>query len=239
MNENVVEHLHDLRAASDEPYLGPGPAAARVRATERRRHRRGALAVALVLVFALFTAVGLGRERPDRLRPADAPPSPGRDVISEAPYTSAPNPGKPSGSPLRRTWATGWADQTLTLPKNDMCPGPRVKFSDGQAAEPPWQYSIRSEGVAYGDVTGDGSDEAAVVIECHRSAQESRFLVAVFGIGSGVAIEPLGALWAEQADVDPVLSIRDGTIRVDLRPASGGTRVISYRWDGSRFTPLK
>lgn len=225
MNESIDQQLHDLRAAADDPYQGPGPGPARARATERRRRRLGAVAVAAVLLVAAVF-VGLRQEKPVRLQPAT--PS----------TTSAP--AVPMVRSVSKDWRIDWPNSVMNLPANEDCPHHRVQFTNGKASFPPWQYSIGKP--TYGDFTGDGRDDAVVVIECHGDAKvggpESRWLVAAFTANERGGPKPLADLYSEQSYVTPVVSISGGVITLELRFAGADWRIEKYRWDGASMTRI-
>ncbi|WP_035858893.1 hypothetical protein [Cryptosporangium arvum] len=237
MSDDVVEHLHDLRGAADEPYRGAGPVAARARAAAHRRRRRGAVAGALVLIVAAVV-VGFWPEQPARLQPA----GPARTSSATLPQPSFPATG--SASPADREvpddWRIDWANSIMNLPANDGCPHRRVQFTDGTATFAPWQYSIGEP--AYGDFTGDGRDDAVVVVECHGDADvggpESRWVVAAFTSNERGGPEPLESLYAEQAYVVPVVTIADQVIRLELRYEGGAWQIERYRWDGEKMNRI-
>ncbi|MFG1927885.1 hypothetical protein [Cryptosporangium sp. NPDC048952] len=236
MNENIDEHLRDLRAAADEPYRGPGPAAARARATQRRRRLGAMVAAVVVLVAAVF--VGLWQERPDRLQPA------ARGGSSSTGSSEVPIPTSAPPTPLSRSvsddWRIDWPNSVMNLPTNDGCPHRRVQFTDGKAAFPPWQYSIGAP--SYGDFTGDDRDDAVVVLECHGDADvggpESRWVVAAFTSNERGGPKPLAALYAEQSYVVPVVTIAGQVITLELQFAGGPWRTEEYRWDGEKMNRI-
>jgi hypothetical protein len=256
-DEHVIALLRGLRDAPDAPYRGAGPAPAREQGARRRRHQRVALAVAVVVlvVAAIGVVLGLDRDGTDRLQPATPPP------VSQAPLPPTPSPGtedtpspgasgpdarvRAPGAPVTSLGRIDWANSVMNLPPNDGCPQTRVRFTDGKATLPGGEsYSIngtRYGPPVYGDITGDGRDDAVVVIECHggdKYGPESRILIAAFVGNAKGGPAPLGAVWAAQAYVAPVPRIDGGTVVVNFRPSDGVTEIKSYRWNGKAFAQV-
>ncbi|GAA0238076.1 hypothetical protein [Cryptosporangium japonicum] len=233
----MSEYLRDLRAAADEPYRGPGPAAARARAATRRRRRRNAVVVAAVLVVATVV-VGFWPERPARLKPA----TPTRTSSAVVPEPRFPPTGSatPGDRDVPDDWRIDWANSIMNLPTNDGCPHQRVRFVDGKATFAPWQYSIGEP--VYGDFTGDGRDDAVVVVECHGDADvggpESRQVVAAFTSNERGGPNPLEALYSGQEYVRPVVTIADEVITLELRYEGGPWRIEEYRWNGQQMNRI-
>lgn len=266
-HDHVVEHLADLRAASDAPYVGAGPAAARTRAAERlRRWRATSAALAAVLVVLLAgIVVTLGRDGPDRLRPA-TPPSSSDSAGPSATGSSATGPSAtspsataspsaalaatssrtpdPTGPPPEETYTSlgpiDWANSIMNLPPNQMCPHGRVRFSAGEASFPPWKYSILEHGPpVYGDVNGDGLQDAIALIECHGNADvggpEPRFVISAYTGNANGGPTPLGSVYEDQVSKQPRVRLDGRTILIDFLPTDPRIEPDKYRWNGTRF----
>jgi hypothetical protein len=96
----------------------------------------------------------------------------------------------------------------------------------GVSGNPDLPLTFSKVEVSYGDLTGDGVEEAAVTLRFGGGS-----IVYVYGIEGG-APKPLGAFGPHYALDAPLKSvaIKDGTLVESLR---GGELV--WRWDGSRF----
>lgn len=118
--------------------------------------------------------------------------------------------------------------------------------TDGTASTPSGAtLSVLVDGIAYGDVTGDGEDEAVVLVTCNAGGNASWTVPLVYGIGQGGGVERLGILDAPDRDDRAVqsASISDGQIVTDEvvflpddpRCCPSATGATIWEWDGTAF----
>lgn len=100
--------------------------------------------------------------------------------------------------------AVDWLNTTLTIPPINGCPEEEtVTFTDGKAETESQVYRFAFDGVIkYGDVTGDGNDEALALIDCGPHNSHYTGALVVFSEGDervepiGVAVNP--AIWTQR-----------------------------------------
>lgn len=245
MSDQTTDPLADPLAEAFEgfrgetlPYLaGPGGAGARATVRRRRQLRAGAAVCALALL-AGGSALALARLTPatDRLTPATPPASaPASAPADPAPSTGpSPSPSpSPSAAPVSLR-ATDWANAALTIPKAGDCPGASVTFSKGSAASGDYSYTILpgTFAPAYGDVDGDGTEDAVVLVTCGTNPLPIQQLLVISGTG-----HTLGAVTMSFASYGfGAYSVRAGKIHATVAElADGRTQQRIYGWNGSRI----
>lgn len=108
--------------------------------------------------------------------------------------------------------------------------------------------SVDVDATAYGDLTGDGADEAVVLVSCNAGGNGSWVVALVYGVDGEGDPERLDILDAADRD-DRVItgaSISDGEIVTDevifvdddprCCPSGAGSTI--WAWDGSRFVVM-
>lgn len=248
-DDRMAERLRRLRDDVTPEFAPLGPAAAR--ATVRRR--RTVLAVAVV---ALVVAAGAGAAfavagGPDRLVPADPPPaSPTPTTARSAPTpsrslspTPSPTASASSGPPVG---TVDWSRATLALPALDGCPAGTRTFAAGRSDDrsgptddeyPVWTLTAPARS-AYGDLDGDGADDALVRVACEYGSSST---VVVVGVrrrtdGSLRTLGPVTFADASHAEAVTSVGVTGGRAVIGLARSSTGSRQTrTFRFDGTRF----
>ncbi|MBB3037180.1 hypothetical protein [Hoyosella altamirensis] len=165
------------------------------------------------------------------------------DALDEAPETTeaSDDAEDEAGEAESTPPATDWLNATLTVPAINGCPDEAtVTFEEGKAETDTQVYRFAFDGVVkYGDVTGDGNDEALILLDCGpRDAHYTGALVAFSEGDEG--IEPVGvvvnpATWTERP-IDFTVwhgDIAVAMIDIDLPAVAEDAGEISteyYRW---------
>ncbi|GAA4619522.1 hypothetical protein [Saccharopolyspora hordei] len=123
-----------------------------------------------------------------------------------------------------------WRNAEFTVPRVGPCPQQPVPFTDGAAEVGDWVYRFTPEReVEYADVTGEGVEDALLLVECGpRNAEYSRALVAVTE-----GPRPLGTVVSPPTwrQVPQSCTVQDGVIAVEVEDFdTGGTWTERYRW---------
>ena len=204
---------------------------------------------------------------------------PGTTTV-EGPGTSAPvATTAPAGGGLAgldaRNFTYPTSICTEALGENGPLPGASVTLVDGEATFPPVMdgdrfvsmgYVVAAGDVVYGDVTGDGVDDAVVSLACALAQSDGWWpsvvvisetdgaptVIAsivtsgfeVTGTGTQDAGEPFTYEWFESVlavqAVDGHLAIRWNQAEEQL-PANRGEQrrtTVTYQWDGVTFLPM-
>ncbi len=211
------------------------PPASEVVKRAGRRRTRVVLTAAAVVVLVLAGVAGWQLLRPGRAMP---------------PIVPAPTPsGMPSPDPIRSVdWTKATIDFDAAKPA---CPSGKVTFipAGPGVVAPAWPgLSFLPDNIAYGDLDGDGREEAVVRMECrgvpsgstatpeHAATVGLRNLVAVQRRGDG-SLHLLG--WLPEFGGLPLHRwIADRVVYVDVygtseKPRFGG--VLGWRWNGGAF----
>lgn len=154
----------------------------------------------------------------------------GAVLLALVPATvAAPADARPPSGGAR---GIDWYEAEFDVPPVGPCPQQHVRFHDGAGAANGWIYRIAPErGIDYADVTGDGTEDALVLMDCGPPNSEySRALVALTGSGDGSA-SALGAVvspssW-RQVPVD--FTAWHGDVVVTLLDQDTGERWNEYR----------
>jgi hypothetical protein len=97
------------------------------------------------------------RPAPSATTPATATPT------TATPTTTTPTPTTPAPVAAADLRGVDWRNRTYALGN---CPGTEVTLRDGRWEDPAAGYGVQLVGVLYGDLNGDGTDDALVKLEC-------------------------------------------------------------------------
>ncbi|MFI5954907.1 hypothetical protein [Cryptosporangium sp. NPDC051539] len=257
----------DLREDPAGSFDGPGPDAAEATGRHRRTRRRAVVAAAAAVMLAAGGLAAWGASEPDTLRPI--PPAGPSPTVLPTPSNSPPASSSPSGSPgsspsgrrsssgspspgkITSLRATDWKNAILNLPQwATVCVEKRLRFSGGVATgqNPTYgalRYEILPAGVqpSYGDLTGDGVDEAAVLVRCGLATSESGAAIVVYTENEKGGPRLLGAVTAPQL-ADLRCRIGPGENGVDVmfvrRTPAGrdGPSDEVWRWQNGRLVKI-
>lgn len=102
-------------------------------------------------------------------------------------------------------------------------------------------YSVKLTTVAYGDVTGDGEEDAAIVLTV--SGGGSGFVTegVVYTLRNGRAALLSNFEGGEGGHADSIQNVHmaNGRLGVVYVNRAGNTHSVDYRWDGQRFVPTR
>ncbi|WP_246025458.1 hypothetical protein [Saccharopolyspora antimicrobica] len=123
-----------------------------------------------------------------------------------------------------------WRNAEFTVPAVGPCPQQSVAFAGGAAEVGNWVYRFTPEReVGFADVTGEGVEDALILVECGpRDSEYSRALVAMTE-----GPQPLGTVvsppvWTQVPDG---FTVHDGEIAVRIEDFdTGGSWTERYRW---------
>ncbi|GAA3393647.1 hypothetical protein [Cryptosporangium minutisporangium] len=249
----------------DDPapsFTGPGPDAVATIGRRRRRVRRLTVAV-VALVLGVAGGVGVrALEQPETLRPIQPPPpslspSTTSPIPSGSPSSPSADPsgdptssGSPSASRVTTLRATDWGNAILNVPAiSTGCDAGRLQFSGGQASvEHPrygrLRYVLPAPGrqPVYGDLDGDGRDEAVVSVGC--IATESRpgapiewmYAVVAYTENEKGGPRVLGTVRVVLPTTSgPSYRLVDGVVVVEPNLVNDGSVSERYRWTGNGF----
>ena len=183
----------DLDAAfaplrNSSPVFPPGPDAVRRTVEIRRQRRRGVVrGLASVVIFALLAGFGWGLSH-RHSQPA---------VIWIEPavprqWWPSPLPTDPGQLREISVQAFTYAGHALSLPTSEAgCPAATLHFNtEFRASAHGVRYTLEALTAAYGDLTGDGHSELAVVVSCRIRGQTHAEIVVVTAI-DGTAFRTL------------------------------------------------
>ncbi|MER7010145.1 hypothetical protein ABT324_01780 [Saccharopolyspora sp. NPDC000359] len=138
--------------------------------------------------------------------------------------------GSATAEPAEGVRDVDWRDTEFVVPPVGPCPQQSVPFSDGAAVVSGWVYRFTPERqVEYADVTGEGVEDALILVEC--GPQNSEYSRALVAMTEGP--RPLGTVvsppvWT-QLPTD--LTVRAGEISVRIEDFdTGGAWTERYRW---------
>jgi hypothetical protein len=116
-------------------------------------------------------------------------------------------------------------------------------YARGAAPEAQWELRV-TEAPYYGDLTGDGKNEAVVVLS-HGPVGGPRTVEArVYTLRNGrpAQLSTFAIADALSCELDHYADLDDGKVRIESVHGSGGrcehNEVREYRWDGSKFMPV-
>lgn len=128
-----------------------------------------------------------------------------------------------------------WHDAEYEVPPVGPCPQQQVRFHDGAGTAHSWIYRLApEEGIDYADVTGDGVEDALILMDCGPPNSEySRSLVALTTSGDGTAV-PLGTVVSPESwrQVPVDFTAWHGDVAVSLVDQDTDQRWNEYlRWN--------
>lgn len=226
-----------------------------VRETVRRRRRRTAVVTAAAVVLAVAIPVGANaalNRRPDpRPGPAQtATPTPSETSASPTPTPPAPSTASPTlAAPDGRITRSQLLAARIDLP--DWRPGPVCTAGPTRVAGTYRnEGDVLLDGLAYGDVDGDGAVETVALLRC-LIFQSGPSQVVVLDRDSDGRIVVLDQVTrSETPGPQWLLAVQvtgQGTVRVemaDIGPGGGWSLDWSqrqwrgYRWTGKGFTQV-
>ncbi|MET0491754.1 MAG: hypothetical protein ABW000_01355 [Actinoplanes sp.] len=260
--------LRSYRDTAHESFIPPPPGVIVGRARARVRNRVVLAAAAAVILVAggvvIAARPGTG-PKPDH--PVEPPPPP--TVISVVPTPSPPAPSTPPSSPSSDPVAADpptststppssspattppldlhdvkWDDYVLRFPSardGNECPTGRHEITNGRWPESGDQGpGVISDSPVYGDLTGDGRDEAIMRISCFFAggytgdAAGQLIVVTARGqqrVGLGYA-GPLAQTYKE-------IRVSGGKLVVTIQQRSSDvTQTRTYAWNGSKIVQV-
>ncbi|MCI2422864.1 hypothetical protein MOQ72_36110 [Saccharopolyspora sp. K220] len=128
-----------------------------------------------------------------------------------------------------------WRNAQFTVPPVGPCPEQAVSFTDGAALVGNSVYRFTPDReVGYADVTGEGVEDALILVECGpRDSEYSRALIAMTTSPDGAAIRPLGTVvsppvWTQ---VPTEFTVWHGDIALFIEDFDTGQHWTEYyRW---------
>jgi len=243
----------------------PQPNLARVQALAARRRRTAVAASAAVAAVAVAIPVaaqttdwfpgGAGRQRPGGEGPGWFSYSPWPTDSNGVPITTPASTTTPlpNTSPGNAIQFVDWNEALVNVPANETGCGARTaKFHQGQSLLNGVGYRVgggyaREENpvVAYGDVTGDGVLDAALVVSCVGTAAQRNPPSVLLLITGEPTLQTLGVAYStkpRQPDgegqdfVNSLEVLPDGTVVFRIRAFEGLSECEwRGRWTGERF----
>ncbi|WNM42564.1 hypothetical protein RMN56_15015 [Micromonospora halotolerans] len=236
------------------PAVQPAGTAA-VRETVRRRRRRAAVVTAAAVVLAVAIPVGanaaLHGPEPTPGPAQTATPTPSQTTPSPSPSSSPtpsaadPTPTTPNGRISRSQLLAARIDLPTWRP-GPVCTAGPTRIAGTYRNE----GDVLLDGLAYGDVDGDGAIETVALLRC-LIFQSGPSQVVVLDRDSAGRIVVVGQVTRSEAPSPQwLLGVQvagNGTVRVemaDIGPGGGWSLDWSqrqwrgYRWTGKRFTQV-
>ncbi len=229
LQDPLANAFESFRGDALPTFTPPGSDA--VRTTVRRRQRTRAAAVAACAVVGVVGAgIALMSVRP----PADGlQPAPAKSVSSSPTQSASPSPtpstsaSPPVGSGTQNLRLIDWRNQRVPMTGSPICPDTQVQFRNGEAESGAYRYTL--VGTEYGDLDGDGREDAVLHLSCGSGETRKTHLVAVSS-----AMRGLGAVALGMEVVVDAYSVVGGEIVVTMHPAgSEGSQTRRYRLDGT------
>ena len=219
--------------AGASPVYPPGSDAVR-RTVGRRRRRRQRIVRGLASVVAVLVLGGAGWSAAHRHdRPAVIqiqPAGPGR-------WWPSPLPTDPSqlGEIAVQSYSYGSDPIPMALPSSDGgCPAVTLRFdTDRRATVHGVKYELLNLTAAYGDLTGDGHSELAVVVSCQFDGRRHDEIVVLTSLpGFQIRTLALGPVAIKPAVAG--MAIGDGVIITYSHPTiqNAATEIHRYHLDG-------
>ncbi len=116
-------------------------------------------------------------------------------------------------------------------------------YAENIAAGTRWELQI-VDGPYYGDLTGDGKDEVAFVLNhgADGGAQLAEARIYTLRQGRAVLLATLPLKESVNCELDHYIHIEDGMIRVERVYGTNArcayNEVTEYRWNGNTFAPM-
>lgn len=128
-----------------------------------------------------------------------------------------------------------WGNVTLSVGKMSVCPAKRVKFTDYQAGDIKTSHWELNQQIAFGDVNGDGRDDAVIVVNCQRApAGEAYFSqpdVLAYTLTDDGRLTLLSGVYSFGQGAVNNLTVNGATVTVEF-----GSTTFRFKWNGSAFT---
>jgi len=212
---------------------------------------RAATRLAFLLPLAAIALTGAGCDTGKSGGSTARPPA---VEATKSPTPSATPSPSPSTAPVRAAGdirpavSTGvnlremdWANARLSLPASTRCPSP-VTFKNHEARIKDFLYWIadRTHRPAYGDLDGDGREEAVVPISCGNGGAGTAHLV-VFG-ADGNRARPITSIRAKHLVFFATHFVRNGEVIATLEQSpvapNPATQVRTYRLRGGSLVQV-
>jgi hypothetical protein len=225
--------FHDLREAV-MPYTKLSGVDAAHATVRRRRRTRFALAAVVLVVVPLVGYAALRSPNP-----VAAPIPPGTNLFPTQ-TTSAPAALQPLGF---MAVPAGLNDGVVDVPDfgDPGCPQGQVHFVGGiwraTTAAVGFTASVVASETVSGDVTGDGDDDALVVLRCAARADQAQSLTQVAAYSSNGSLLGQVARGSATEDVSSPMIQPDKSVRVTITSNAAGSQWRTYRWSGQAFGP--
>ncbi len=236
LHDPLADAFDSFRGDALPTFVPPGPDAVRTTVRRRRRNRTIATAAcAMVLIAGAGAALANFKPPADDLRPEPA------DSVTASPSLSpsiskSPSPS-PSPSAAANVRTIDWRNHAFQIDRSDGCTGGMVTFRDGKATHDGHTYLADEAAPVYGDIDGDGHEDALLSLKCGTAQELGRMLA---GVNAGG--ESLGVITGEHYLVAfSKIRVSGGTVTVDATDRSQDpdvTHVRSYRWDGTALTQV-
>ncbi len=116
-------------------------------------------------------------------------------------------------------------------------------YARGTAPDAQWELRV-AEAPYYGDLTGDGKNEALVVLIYGAVGGPHTVEARVYTLRNGrpALLATFPAADALNCDLDHYVDLDDGKVRIERVQGRAGrcehNEVREYRWDGTRFMPV-
>jgi hypothetical protein len=242
LHDPLTDAFDSFRGDALPTFNPPGPDAVRV--TVRRRQRNRSIAVAACAVVALVgTGVALANVRPpaDGLQPAPAP------SVTQSPTASGPTPSTSVPPSSTASTAGGavdirtvdWRNTTIPIAQSGGCAGGLVPFKGGNAKRGGHNYEIAGA-PAFGDIDGDGRDDAIVPFSCGDSHEPGNYLVGVST--GGPTLRGLGTIGTENwGVVFTSYDVSGGVVVVGVRNGlrdQQENQTRRFRWNGTTIVQI-
>ncbi|HJQ35486.1 MAG TPA: hypothetical protein VJ866_25265 [Pyrinomonadaceae bacterium] len=116
-------------------------------------------------------------------------------------------------------------------------------YASGAAPQAQWELRV-FESPYYGDLTGDGKNEAIVVLSYGAVGGPHSVEARVYTLRNGrpALLANFPVADALRCDLDHYVDLDDGKVRIERVYGSAGNcdhnEISEYRWNGSRFMPV-
>jgi hypothetical protein len=116
-------------------------------------------------------------------------------------------------------------------------------YAKGAAPDAQWELRV-AEATYYGDLTGDGRNEAVVVLSYGAVGGPHTVEARVYTLRNGRAalLATFPAADALSCDLDHYVDLDDGKVRIERVQGRAGrcdhNEVREYSWDGTNFMPV-
>lgn len=236
LHDPLGDAFDSFRGDALPTFVPPGPDAVRTTVRRRRRNRTIATAACAMVVIA-GAGVALANFKPpaDDLRPDPA------NSVTASPSPSASPSTSPSASPPASASTDvrtiDWRNQPITIAPTTGCTGGMVTFRNGKATHDGHTYLVDEAAPVFGDIDGDGHEDALLSLKCGTAQELGRMLA---GVNAGG--ESLGVIRGEHYLVAfSKIRVSGGKVTVDATDRSQDpdvTQTRTYRWNGSALAQV-